>query len=251
MSATLVRLNARTMTRVARRVLPLVLATAGTLGAQEPVSPSARDARHAADTSSGYRLLISLDERCLRVLDSTNDTVKVFPVAVGSGGTLSSAEHRWTFSTPRGIAQVLEKQVQPGWVAPDWHYIENARRAGKRLVYLRTDHPIELRAGRALVLRDDAVGILGADSTFTPITPGHDIVIGGVMFVPPLGSAHRVYPDILGPYRLLLNNGVGVHGTNEPSSVGKAATHGCIRLYDADITWLYDNVPIGTRVFIY
>ena len=57
--------------------------------------------------------------------------------------------------------------------------------------------------------------------------------------------------DVLGPYRLLLRNGVGLHGTNVPESIGKAVTHGCIRLSDADITWLYENVPVGARVVIY
>jgi lipoprotein-anchoring transpeptidase ErfK/SrfK len=28
-------------------------------------------------------------------------------------------------------------------------------------------------------------------------------------------------------------------------------THGCIRLYDEDIEWLYERVPVGTAVYIY
>ena len=30
-----------------------------------------------------------------------------------------------------------------------------------------------------------------------------------------------------------------------------AAPHGCIRLRDEDIEWLYENVPVGTKVYIY
>ena len=28
-------------------------------------------------------------------------------------------------------------------------------------------------------------------------------------------------------------------------------THGCVRLADDDIEWLYENVPVGTKVYIY
>lgn len=44
--------------------------------------------------------------------------------------------------------------------------------------------------------------------------------------------------------------GYGIHGTNNPSSIGKAVSHGCIRLYNSDVVELYDLVPIGTRVNI-
>ena len=44
--------------------------------------------------------------------------------------------------------------------------------------------------------------------------------------------------------------GYGIHGTNNPNSIGKAVSHGCIRLYNEDVTQLYDLVPIGTPVSI-
>ncbi|MFL5575974.1 MAG: L,D-transpeptidase, partial [Gemmatimonadaceae bacterium] len=40
-------------------------------------------------------------------------------------------------------------------------------------------------------------------------------------------------------------------GTPDEATVGAAVTHGCVRLRDADISWLYDNVPVGTPVYIY
>jgi lipoprotein-anchoring transpeptidase ErfK/SrfK len=42
--------------------------------------------------------------------------------------------------------------------------------------------------------------------------------------------------------------GYGIHGTNEPSSVGKAASHGCIRLDKADIEDLFKRVRVGDTV---
>lgn len=35
------------------------------------------------------------------------------------------------------------------------------------------------------------------------------------------------------------------------SSIGYPISHGCIRMYDEDIKWIYDNIPIGTAVVIF
>jgi lipoprotein-anchoring transpeptidase ErfK/SrfK len=45
-------------------------------------------------------------------------------------------------------------------------------------------------------------------------------------------------------------NGVGIHGTGEPGSIGTAASHGCIRMTVPDVIDLYPRVPIGTPVLI-
>jgi peptidoglycan hydrolase-like protein with peptidoglycan-binding domain len=42
----------------------------------------------------------------------------------------------------------------------------------------------------------------------------------------------------------------GIHGTNNPSSIGKAVSHGCIRLYNESVIELYDLVGVGTPVSI-
>ena len=41
-----------------------------------------------------------------------------------------------------------------------------------------------------------------------------------------------------------------IHGTNEPSSIGKAASSGCIRMLNEDVTELYQHVKIGARVSV-
>jgi hypothetical protein len=45
--------------------------------------------------------------------------------------------------------------------------------------------------------------------------------------------------------------GYGIHGTNEPSSIGKAASHGCIRMAKADLEELYAQVEVGDAVEIH
>jgi L,D-transpeptidase ErfK/SrfK len=39
--------------------------------------------------------------------------------------------------------------------------------------------------------------------------------------------------------------GIGIHGTNAPSSIFRAVSHGCVRLHPDDVAALFDLVPIG------
>ncbi len=41
-----------------------------------------------------------------------------------------------------------------------------------------------------------------------------------------------------------------IHGTNEPDTIGKAVSSGCIRMMNADVIDLYRRVPVGTRVVV-
>ena len=41
-----------------------------------------------------------------------------------------------------------------------------------------------------------------------------------------------------------------IHGTNQPGSIGHFVSYGCIRMYNADITDLFDRVSVGTKVVV-
>jgi lipoprotein-anchoring transpeptidase ErfK/SrfK len=45
-------------------------------------------------------------------------------------------------------------------------------------------------------------------------------------------------------------DGVGVHGTDARGSIGTNASHGCIRMLIEDVEKLYDEVPVGTPIYI-
>ena len=56
-----------------------------------------------------------------------------------------------------------------------------------------------------------------------------------------------------------INNGPGVdsysryiyiHGTHEEGLIGQKASHGCIRMFNNDVIYLYDIVEKGTKVYI-
>jgi lipoprotein-anchoring transpeptidase ErfK/SrfK len=61
--------------------------------------------------------------------------------------------------------------------------------------------------------------------------------------VPP-GPANPVGTRWMG----LSIRGYGIHGTNEPNSIGKAASHGCIRMAKADLEEFYAMVAVGDTV---
>jgi lipoprotein-anchoring transpeptidase ErfK/SrfK len=55
----------------------------------------------------------------------------------------------------------------------------------------------------------------------------------------------------IGPRWIGLNKkGFGIHGTNEPGSIGKAASHGCIRLRNRDVKEFFGLVSVGDIVKI-
>lgn len=197
------------------------------------------------------RVVISLEERRLWVLSPAGDTLFAAPVAVGSGRTLRTSDRTWLFRTPRGETVVRLKEVAPAWIPPDWHYIELARKLGLRTQRLAYDQPVPLDDETQLTVRANTVGILGADSVFRALPVDEEVIFGGRLFIPPFGTKNRRVEGALGPYRLQLANGVGLHGTPHKESIGTASTHGCIRLHDEDITWLYENIPVGSRVTIY
>jgi L,D-transpeptidase ErfK/SrfK len=78
----------------------------------------------------------------------------------------------------------------------------------------------------------------------------------------PTKSEHEEDPELpqsigpgpdnpMGDHALYLGwSGYAIHGTNKPYSVGRRDSHGCIRLYPADIEWLFRAVSIGTPVTV-
>ncbi len=70
-------------------------------------------------------------------------------------------------------------------------------------------------------------------------------------FKPPKSSRDRVDPDSLGEYGLYLGDGYIIHGTIFQTLLGQPITHGCIRLGDDDLEYVYQKVPVGARVYLY
>jgi len=70
-------------------------------------------------------------------------------------------------------------------------------------------------------------------------------------YEPPKSMRDRIDDFSLGDYGLYMRDGYIIHGTIFKTLLGKRVTHGCIRLGDDDLEYVYRNVPSGARVFIY
>ncbi len=173
-------------------------------------------------------LVVSIAERKVAYLKG-DDTLFTAPVAVGSGKTLVLGGKTKRFQTPRGKMSITHKELDPVWVPPNWHYVEVARRRGLRLVDMSNAHP-------------------GALAGFPA---GREPIRGGTIYIPPWGSPQRKHKGVLGVAKLEMYDGYYFHGTDNEASVGTAASHGCIRMRRDDILWMYQNVPVGTLVYIY
>lgn len=68
--------------------------------------------------------------------------------------------------------------------------------------------------------------------------------------IPPAYSEERYRSGILGDYALYLSDEIAIHGTEDESSVGRASSHGCLRMRNADIAVVFPLVHVGTRVDI-
>ncbi len=65
----------------------------------------------------------------------------------------------------------------------------------------------------------------------------------------PLPAVVPAGPDNpMGLYALYVGRLYAIHGTNANFGIGLRVSHGCVRLRDPDIKYLFENVPVGTRV---
>jgi L,D-transpeptidase YbiS len=69
--------------------------------------------------------------------------------------------------------------------------------------------------------------------------------------LPPADPNERFDDASLGDYALYIGDGYIIHGTLFKTLLGRRVTHGCIRLGDEDLEFLYRHAPIGTRVYLY
>lgn len=85
---------------------------------------------------------------------------------------------------------------------------------------------------------------------------GFPVGIGKIVTETPTGEYKIINkaPNPGGPYGAywmgLSKKGYGIHGTNNPASIGHMVSKGCIRMYNNNVVELANTVPIGTRVTI-
>lgn len=119
-----------------------------------------------------------------------------------------------------------------------------------RVVVSIPDHKLALLDGDRIVrVFDVAVG-----KPTTPSPEGEFIVATRIANPTWYGPRKVVAPGKANPLGTrwlgLSVQGYGIHGTNAPGSIGKHASHGCIRMRNRDVEALFELVPAGTPVAI-
>ncbi len=172
-------------------------------------------------------------------------------------------------STSQGFAQSRPDVDEPGLIADDSYQLDPEWQ--KQVVYYRTNEApgtiiistaerhLYLVQGNGRALRY-GIGV-GRDGfqwqglvTITRKAEWPDWT------PPPEMIARQPYPprfmaggpgNPLGARAMYLGTTVyRIHGTNQPDTIGTAISSGCFRLVNADVTDLYNRVPVGTKVII-
>src|SRR5437763_2587964 len=171
--------------------------------------------------------------------------VRVFDAvcSTGKGTTLAVDGKTLVFDTPIGKFHIKQKEENPLWVPPDWHFVEEAQKNGMRVVHLNPGGAIDADTGQPAtsqpsggfwswlgggknsgsrrVLRGQGNTVVeDVNGVRYELPPGKTIVAGNTIVVPPVNTVQRHYDKVLGKFRLELGDGYGIHGTDQPAQLG-------------------------------
>jgi lipoprotein-anchoring transpeptidase ErfK/SrfK len=79
----------------------------------------------------------------------------------------------------------------------------------------------------------------------SPINTESDHVTSRILWLSGLESGINSGPGVDSYSRYIY-----IHGTHEEGLIGQKASHGCIRMFNNDVVYLYDIVEKGTKVYI-
>jgi L,D-transpeptidase ErfK/SrfK len=137
------------------------------------------------------------------------------------------------------------------WATAEALAQENLARPARRIVVSIPDRKLAVLEGsRVVKVFQTAVG-----APCTPSPTGSFTIVQRIpdptwynkgKIVPP-GKSNPLGPRWLG----LSKKGYGIHGTNNPASIGRSASHGCIRLRNSDIQELFEMASVGDAVELY
>jgi lipoprotein-anchoring transpeptidase ErfK/SrfK len=159
-----------------------------------------------------------------------------------------------TLATLAGAVLVLAgaatAQARPG-LSPD------VPKIGQRRVVVSRRIVVSIPDRKLALLENDAVVKTYNVSVGAAVSPSPTGTFQIVNRIPKATYYHKavVIPasdrSPIGTRWIGLNKkGYGIHGTNEPRSIGRAASHGCIRLRNRDAEDFFDRVQVGDAVEI-
>jgi tetratricopeptide (TPR) repeat protein len=186
-----------------------------------------------------------LDELSMKMLFSPLLTTQSQSYEVKSGDILAkiASNFNTTVELIKQSNNLKDDRIRVGMKLKIW--------TGKfSLVVDKSQHALTLKSN------EEVMKIYPVSTGFNNSTPVGNFKIISKLIDPVWYKAGAVVPpespeNILGSRWLGLSiAGYGIHGTTDPSSVGKAITQGCIRMLNPDVEELYTILPIGTEVTI-
>ncbi len=211
---------------------------------------------------SAQAVLIT-DEAVVRLIPGSEQAeVNLSPVKLS--GIATEANEKLLMSC-RVVAELLE--IEPVW--SEQRRVLTIEQQGKKLNIVALEDIFLLEVSRSQ--RRIQVHVLGESVKWYPMcigrgnnTPvGHFHIQSRCMWPPwrtyegeyiPSGSRRNpLGARFLGTTARGHERGwrIGMHGTNQPSSIGRRISGGCLRMYNRDAIEIYNNIPIGTRVWIH
>jgi len=140
------------------------------------------------------------------------------------------------------LAGILVMAAAEAWAQ------EKSGRPARRIIVSIPDRKLAvLEDDRVVKIYQTAVGAPASpspDGSFTIVTHISDPTWYTRGRVVPPGKANPLGTRWLG----LSKKGYGIHGTNVPSSIGRNASHGCIRMRNRDVEELFEIVAVGDAV---
>jgi len=158
----------------------------------------------------------------------------------------------------QGLRRMLEKlETDDLYIVVDTENNRLALRRGEKVLLIAvvgtgSRQQIEEETGRSWFFESPmgSLTVLGKERNPAWIRPDWSYVEEN-MPIPPINDPDRIVREVLGKYALILGNGYKIHGTKWKELLGTHYTHGCIAVGDEDLEYLYKNVKIGTKVYIY
>lgn len=115
----------------------------------------------------GRYVVVHLAENRVFVFDD-DDAVWSAPAGTGTGFRLERGQHRWKFTTPKGLFKVKRMEKDPIWEAPDWLYVERGQAIPAQ------DHPsrrIPGAMGTTAIYLGDGIAIHGTEAPQLLLNP--------------------------------------------------------------------------------